>query len=194
MDEAQVSAYLCATGGDPTGIAPNCAGGVPAFSYADFGSVVSPFLQPSAANAALGITGVSTAQVQRYIEVMIRRGYTKGCGSTIDPQFRFCPADNVTRAQMSVFLIRAKMNNVFPTTLSGIPFAPFGDNFGTFTPAVPYFSDVTATDPTFGPYFIYIQKMRELRITNGTGNVAFSPGNNLTRKEIATFIVRAFFL
>ena len=96
---------------------------------------------------------------------------------------------------MSVFLIRAKMNNVFPTTLSGIPFAPYGDNFGTVhRPPVPYFSDVTATDGPFKDYYIYIQKMRELRITNGTGGVMFSPGNNLTRQEIATFIVRAFFL
>jgi hypothetical protein len=46
----------------------------------------------------------------------------------------------------------------------------------------------------YGQYYIYIQKMRELRITNGTGGVSFSPGNNLTRKEIAVFIVRAFFL
>jgi hypothetical protein len=36
--------------------------------------------------------------------------------------------------------------------------------------------------------------MRELRITNGTGGVSYSPGNNLTRKEIAVFVVRAFFL
>jgi hypothetical protein len=192
MDEAQVSNYLCATGGDPTGIAPNCAAGNPAFSYADFGAVASPFL---GAIPSLNIAGVTTAQVQRYIEVMIRRGYTKGCGNTIDPQFRYCPTDPVTRAQMSVFLIRAKMNNVFPTTLSGLPAAaPYGDNFGTFNPSTPYFSDVTASDPVFGPYFPYIQKMRELRITNGTGGVTFSPGNNLTRKEIATFVVRAFFL
>jgi hypothetical protein len=87
------------------------------------------------------------------------------------------------------------MNNVFPTTLSGIsPGGPFCDQFGTFLPPVPYFSDVTAADPVFGPYYIYIQKMRELRITNGTGGATFSPGNNLTRKEIATFVVRAFFL
>ena len=96
---------------------------------------------------------------------------------------------------MSVFLIRAKMDNVFPTTLSGIPLAsPYGDNFGTYLPPVPYFSDVTASDPVVGPYYIYIQKMRELRITNGTGGATFSPNNSLTRKEIATFTVRAFFL
>ena len=125
---------------------------------------------------------------------MYRRGYTKGCSSTDDPLRKYCPTDPVTRAQMSVFLIRAKMNNVFPTTLSGIP-AAYGDNFGLFQQTPSYFTDVTsaATDP-FKDYYIYVQKMRELRITNGTAGSLFSPGNNLTRQEIATFVVRAFFL
>ena len=196
MDEAQITNYLCATGGDPSGLSPQCNGALPASTFADLGagggSILNPFL---GANPALNIAGVTNAQLMRYIEVMARRGYTKGCNNTNDPQSAYCPNQPVTRAQMSVFLIRAKMNNVFPTTLSGIPLAsPYGDNFGVYLPPVPYFSDVTASDPVYGPYYNYIQKMRELRITNGTGGVTFSPGNNLTRKEIATFIVRAFFL
>jgi len=199
MDEVQVTNYLCATGGDPSGQSPQCNGALPASTFADLGagggSILNPFLQPSASNAALGIAGVTNAQLMRYIEVMARRGITKGCVNTIDPTAAYCPNSPVTRAQMSVFLIRAKMDNVFPTTLSGIPLAsPYGDNFGVFLPPTPYFSDVTASDPVNGPYYIYIQKMRELRITNGTGGATFSPGNNLTRKEIATFVVRAFFL
>jgi len=196
MDEAQVTNYLCATGGDPSGLSPQCSAGIPASTFADLGagggSIVNPFL---GAVPSLGIVGVTNAQLMRYIEVMARRGYTKGCNNTQDPQAAYCPNQPVTRAQMAVFLIRAKMNNVFPTTLSGIPLAsPYGDNFGTFLPPVPYFSDVLANDPVYGQYYIYIQKMRELRITNGTGGVTYSPGNNLTRKEIATFTVRAFFL
>jgi hypothetical protein len=181
MDEPQITAYLNATGGDPT------VGGFAAQgSFSDYGTVSTPFLAGT----------VTTSQLIRDIEVMYRRGYTKGCSSTDDPLRRYCPNDLVTRAQMSVFLIRAKMNNVFPTTLSGIPvLGPYGDNFGLFQQATPYFSDVTsgATDP-YKDYYIYVQKMRELRITNGTSGSLFSPGNNLTRQEIATFIVRAFFL
>jgi hypothetical protein len=196
MDEAQVTNYLCATGGDPSGLSPQCSGGLVASSFADLGAgggaILNPFL---GAVPSLNIAGVTNAQLMRYIEVMVRRGYTKGCTNTTDPQFAYCPNQPVTRAQMAVFLIRAKMNNVFPTTLSGIPLAaPYGDNFGTFLPPTPYFSDVLQNDPVFGQYYIYIQKMRELRITNGTGGVTYSPGNNLTRKEIATFVVRAFFL
>jgi hypothetical protein len=196
MDEQQITNYLCATGGDPSGLSPQCNGALPASIFADLGAgggaIQNPFL---AAVPSLNIPGVTNAQLMRYIEVMARRGITKGCNSTSDPQAAYCPNQPVTRAQMAVFLIRAKMDNVFPTTLSGLVLAsPYGDNFGTYLPPVPYFSDVTASDPVFGQYYIYIQKMRELRITNGTGGVTYSPGSNLTRKEIAVFIVRAFFL
>jgi len=140
--------------------------------------------------------GVTTAQLTRYIEVMARRGYTKGCSATDDPVHRYCPNNPVLRREMAVFLIRAKMSAVFPTSLSGIPLqAPYGDNFGLFMPSTPYFTDATqaATDPSVD-YFIYIQKMRELRITAGSGGGLFSPTNQLTRKEIAVFVVKALFL
>jgi hypothetical protein len=194
MDETQITNYLCATGGDPSGLSPQCNGGNPVSAFADLGvagaAIVNPFL---GANPALGITGVTQAQLMRYITVMVRRGYTQGCGTTTDLTLDFCPNDLVTRAQMSVFIIRAKMNNVFPTSLSGAQqTTPYGDTFSF--PPVPYFTDVTPADPVFGPYFPYIQEMRALAITSGTSATTFSPGNNVTRKEIATFVVRAFFL
>lgn len=55
-------------------------------------------------------------------------------------------------------------------------------------------------------YFLYIQKMRELRIDNGTDhgtvngsdqfptNGTFNPGDPLKRSDIVTFVIRAFFL
>jgi hypothetical protein len=185
MDEAQVTAYLNATGGQPD---VNSGRGS---SFSD----------------TLGDPNI------RYIEVMYRRGYTKGCTSTFDPLRKYCPADLVTRGQMAVFVIRAKMSNVFPTTLSGIPLnGIYGDNFGTFLGVNPngvaigpngvfasgqYFQD----EPTTDAFFLYIQKMRELRITNGSATYAgcttgpcYNPNANITRQELATFIVRAFFL
>ncbi len=161
MDELQLNAFLAATGGNPQADQRFS-------SFAD----------------AIGDTNI------RYIEAMYRRGYTKGCGSTNDAKRLYCPNDPITRGQMAVFLIRAKMENVFPTTLSGIPLSsPYGDNFGTFTPS-DYFTDL-GTVPDF---VLYINKMRELRITNGTGATTYSPNADLTRQEIATFMVRAFFL
>jgi hypothetical protein len=168
MDEQQVSAFLAASGGDPT---------TDPSHLTTFGDAIG---DPN----------------RRYIEVMGRRGYTKGCATTTDPTGNYCPTLPVTRAQMAVFLIRAKMNNVFPTTLSGVvSTSGYGDNFGLFTPTTQYFTDVNASDATFGQFALYINKMRELRITNGKGAVStFLPGDTLTRKEIATFVVRAFFL
>jgi len=189
MDTAQVLSYLQATGGLPS---------------------VNSGLGSSFADD----TGDSNIN---FIETMYRRGYTKGCSNTLDVLRKFCPTQQVTRAQMAVFVIRAKMNNVFPTSLSGIPLnGIYGDNFGTFLGVNPtgvaigpngaaasgqYFND----EPTSDPYFLYIQKMRELRISNGTGvNLdpttpcatapCYSPNLSITRQEVATFIIRAFFL
>jgi hypothetical protein len=86
MDEVQVGNFLCASGGDPTGL--SCAGGPAVGSFGDVvgpPGVVNPFLV-GAPNAP------TTNQLIRYIEVMSRRGYTKGCGTTLDPISRFCPA------------------------------------------------------------------------------------------------------
>jgi hypothetical protein len=180
MDETDISTYLCSTGGDPSGLTPGCnTGGVTSGTFADSGiggaSIKNPFV------------GISNAQLQRYVEVMARRGYSKGCSATDDPTKRFCPNDPVNRAQMAVFIIRAKMNNVFPTSVSGAN----GDNFPY--PSTPYFTDVTPTDPIWGGYFPFVQKLRELNITYGTSPTTFSPGNNVTRKEITAFSVHAFF-
>ncbi len=85
-----------------------------------------------------------------------------------------------------------------------------GDNFGLFVTGLSYFTDnppVTGND-----WYPFVQKMRELRITNGTsldpnndgrsglysGGITYGltpigdPGN-LLRKQIAPFIMRAFF-
>jgi hypothetical protein len=94
---------------------------------------------------------------------------------------------------MAVFLIRAKMNSVFPTVVSGTYSGSFGgDLYGLYTPSATYFSDIdSGPEAAFAPY---IRKMRELRITNGTGTgTTYSPTQNLSRGEIAAFIVRAFF-
>jgi len=98
-----------------------------------------------------------------YINVMKLWSITTGC--TAD---RYCPQDRVTRAQMAVFVVRGVL----------------GDNF-TF-PAAPYFTDVPATNP----FFKYVQKLKELGITEGCGATTFCPDDNVTRAQMATFVVR----
>jgi hypothetical protein len=205
MDEQAITDYLNATGPLFGGANNSSFGDVPG---------TSPFF--------------------RYVEVMYRRGYTKGCFQSGDAIRRYCPDHLTTRREMAVFLVRAKMSNVFPTVLSGCPVGivngtsepggplnipagiltacgTLGDNFGLFVPGLEYFTDnplVTGNDN-----YVYIQKMRELRITNGTslgplgngrngaysggdlaGNPAPGSAGVLNRWQIATFMVRAFFL
>ncbi len=182
MDENAVSAYLTSTGGCTTSfadVAPGCNSGLP------------------------GTTVINTdgaANFWRYIETMKRKKITTGCFVN-DAIANFCPTALLTRGQMAVFLVRAKMSNVYPSVISGCPTpqAPAcpgvagGDNFGLTVGTTPYFSDVTATNA----FFVYIQKMYELRISNGTNPVpgapAYSDTANLQRGQLLTFIVRAFF-
>ena len=182
MDENAVTAYLNSTGGCTTSfadVAPGCAGGQPVAS----------------------VTNTSgAANFWRYIETMRRKKITTGCFVN-DAIANFCPTALLTRGQMAVFLVRAKFSNVYPSVISGCPTpqAPAcpgiagGDNFGLTVGMTPYFSDVTATNA----FFVYIQKMYELRITNGTNPVpgapAYSDTSNLKRGELLTFIIRAFF-
>ena len=98
-------------------------------------------------------------------DLLAQYGITAGCGNN-----DYCPNANVTRAEMAIFMVRA---------IEG------GDNF-TFS-GTPYFSDVQTTD--FG--FKWIQKMKELGITAGCTATAYCPNDNMTRAQMAIFIVRA---
>jgi hypothetical protein len=185
MDENGITAYLNSTGG----------------IFCSFADVACPGASGGTVTNTTGASGD-----WRYIETMYRRGYTKGCEATNDGQRRFCPTRTLTRGEMAVFVIRAKMNAVFPTVTSGAftttscqpagtQVTNVGDQFGLFTGCSPYFSDV----PNTHPYYSFIQKMRELRISNGTTYSTptalgtYSPDGTLTRGELMTFLVRAFF-
>jgi hypothetical protein len=183
MDEQQITNFLCASGGEvalpPAGVV------VPATCTTD-ALHLSTF--------ADAIADVN----RRYIEVMARRGYSKGCSTTNDGTGNFCPTALVTRSQMAIFVARAKMNNVFPTSLSGaqiIQTPVYADNFALFQQA-PYFTDCPSScGASASNAFNYVQLLRELRITNGSGSTStYEPDRNITRKEVATFIVRSFFL
>ncbi|MCC6366410.1 MAG: S-layer homology domain-containing protein [Bryobacterales bacterium] len=104
-----------------------------------------------------------------YIQKLRELGITQGCTAT-----KFCPDDTVTRSQAAVFVIRAKFG------------ALFGDNF-TF-PSTAYFSDVGTGDPRFP----FVQKLRELGVTQGCASGRFCPEDPVTREQMAVFLVRAF--
>ncbi|MBL8227084.1 MAG: S-layer homology domain-containing protein [Bryobacterales bacterium] len=103
-------------------------------------------------------------QFADYIWLMKEKGITSGCNST-----QYCPDAQTTRGQMAVFIIRSLM----------------GDTFTHRTE--PYFTDV----PSSHQFFRYIQKLRELGITTGCSTTAYCPNSEVTRGQMAAFIVRA---
>jgi hypothetical protein len=201
-DEQGITDYLNATGGCGNSFAdvtPGCNNGQSGGTVTNGSGTLT--------GGASGFSGG-----WRYSEYAYRRGLTRGCSNTDDVTRRFCPNDQLQRYQAAAFIIRAKMNNVFPTSLNGCPtqlsacFGGQGDNFGLFFQNPLPFSDVpNPTDQNSPEWAAYTNKMFELRITNGTtvptfaanGTVAtpgtFGPFQQLTRRMVMAFVARAFF-
>jgi len=87
------------------------------------------------------------------------------------PDGTYRPTENVSRAQMAAFIIRAE----------------FGEDF-SYSPT-PHFSDISDTHWAFK----YIQKMYDEGITTGYPDGTYRPSENVTRAQMATFIIRALF-
>jgi len=104
-----------------------------------------------------------------WIEQLYTEGITSGCGDT-----RFCPNDEVTRAQMAVFLLRVKHGSAYtPPAATGT-----------------LFTDVSASSFAAG----WIEQLSNEGITSGCGGGKFCPGLNVTRAQMAVFLVRIFAL
>ncbi len=102
-----------------------------------------------------------------FVNLMDADGITGGC-QTSPPEY--CPNDTVTRGEMAVFLVTTVM----------------GGNTFTYT-TTPYFTDVPSTNP----FFKFIQKLKDLGITNGCSATTFCPNSPVTRDETAAFVIRA---
>jgi len=101
-----------------------------------------------------------------FIEQLANDGITGGCGGG-----NYCPNDNVTRAQMAVFLLRAKY---------GAAYLP--------PPATGVFTDVPPG--SFADRFI--EQLALEMITGGCGGGNYCPDDPVTRAQMAVFLVRAF--
>ena len=107
-----------------------------------------------------------------YIEQMYADGITNGCATG---PLRYCPNDNVTRAQMAKFLLIAKC----------------GGSYVPATPGASPFSDVPVGD-LFLPW---INKLYTLGITTGCATsptLQYCPNVNVSRAQMAIFIYRTF--
>ena len=101
-----------------------------------------------------------------WIEQLAAEGITSGCGGS-----NYCPNTTVSRAQMAIFLVRAKHGVAFvPPTATGV----FGD--------VPIGS--------FGANFI--EQLVTDSITSGCGSGNFCPNTMVKRDSMAVFLVKTF--
>ncbi|MEP7274369.1 MAG: S-layer homology domain-containing protein, partial [Acidobacteriota bacterium] len=98
-------------------------------------------------------------------------GVTLGCGQDAQGRPIFCPSTLVTREQMAAFIIRA-----------------LGD-FNPPTPAQQRFVDV----PSGSAFYSFIEQMAVRGITLGcdTNGPLYCPTGNVTREQMAAFIIRA---
>jgi hypothetical protein len=110
-----------------------------------------------------------------WIQELYALGITSGCAAPVPPSTMptFCPTAYITRAQMAIFIIRAR----------------FGTST-TFTyPLAPYFTDVASTD--FG--FEWIQRMKYDNITAGCAVNLSCPTANVSRGNMAVFVMAGEF-
>ena len=101
-----------------------------------------------------------------YIEQLYNDGVVAGCGTS---PLRYCPTDLVNRAQMSVFLVKGLL-------------IPVGTDTG-------YFTDVSGTP--FAGFAPYVEGLFNAGITAGCGDHVFCPTSNITRSQLAVWLVKA---
>jgi hypothetical protein len=102
-----------------------------------------------------------------WINEIARRGITSGCGGG-----NYCPTSQVTRSQMSVFLL---------ATFQGMGYTPPPCTSSSF-------SDVS----TGSPFCPWINEIAARGITAGCGGGAFCTEGQVTRGQMSVFLATTF--
>ena len=120
----------------------------------------------SPSDAASTFTDTVGHWAEDWIEALKSDGITSGCGTGV-----YCPENPVTRAQMAVFLLKAKHGAAYtPPAATGI-----------FTDVpIGYWADK------------WIEQLAAEGITNGCAAGLYCPDNPVTRAQMAVFLVKAF--
>jgi Tol biopolymer transport system component len=124
---------------------------------------------PPAVGGSTGFGDVATDYwAAAWIKQLAAEGITGGCGGG-----NYCPDNTVTRAQMAVFLLKAKNGSSYsPPAVGGS--TGFGD---------------VATDYWAAAF---IKQLVADGITSGCGGGNYCPENPVTRAQMAVFLVKAF--
>ncbi len=104
-----------------------------------------------------------------WIEQLAADGVTGGCGGG-----NYCPDATITRAQMAIFLLRGEHGSAYTPPVAT----------GTVFTDVP--TDAFAAD--------WIEQLAAEGVTSGCGGGNYCPDANVTRAEMAVFLVRTFSL
>lgn len=128
-----------------------------------FGSVYTP---PAATGVFADLPADSPYAA--WAEKLYADGVTAGC--LTDP-LRYCPSDEVTRAQMAIFLLKTKEG-------------------GAYTPpaCVGTFTDL----PCSSPIAPWAEELFRRGITSGCGDGNYCPSDAVTRGQMAHFLVQTF--
>jgi len=122
---------------------------------------------PPAINGSTGFTDVATDYwAAAWIKQLAAEGITGGCGPGV-----YCPDATVTRAQMAIFLLKAKHGSSYsPPAAAGV------------------FTDVPLD------YWAakWIEQLAAEGVTSGCGNGNYCPDSSVTRAQMAVFLVKAF--
>jgi cytochrome c peroxidase len=105
-----------------------------------------------------------TSPFENHVNSLFNNAITSGCAPG-----QFCPAGIVTRGEMSAFIIRALEGN------------PAG------VCSAPPFTDV----PVINQFCKHIERMKARNISLGFPDGTYQPQSNVTREQMAAFIIRA---
>lgn len=125
----------------------------------------TPFNKPTFADVPT--SGSPWSIYESAITSIFNAGITSGCGGGL-----YCPASTVTREQMAVFLLKGMHGSLYtPPPASGI------------------FADV----PIIDLYAPWIEQLYAEGITGGCSlaPLSYCPDNNVTREQMAVFLLRA---
>jgi len=109
----------------------------------------------------------ATSPFCRYVEELFRRGVASGCGGG-----NYCPAANVTREQMAVFVLR---------TLDP-----------TLTPPACVPPNIYSDVPETSPFCRWIEELSRRGVVSGCGGGNYCPAQPVTRQEMAVFLAATF--
>ena len=106
-----------------------------------------------------------TSPYYRYVETLLHRGVTAGCGATT-----YCPTTTTNRQEMAVFVLIAKEGPGYVPPACGTPM----------------FADV----PASSAYCPYIEELARRGVVAGCGGGNYCPTATVSREAMAVFVIR----